>query len=129
MMLDGSGRLARRCQPVPGPADSRYRELVDRVERVVPVDTLLDARVPHHQRGEDGNERHPGGEHGSGKEPSREEGVGETSSPGDERGQPPSGDALRQAPFHGRAPGVRRGPLFVVRDHPRLFRAPMLSRQ
>ena len=128
-MLDCRGRLAGRCQPVPGPADSRQRELVDRVERVVPVDTLLDARVPHHQHGEGGKERHPGGEHGSGKGPAREEGVRETGGPGNERRQPPSGDALRQAAFHRSAPGVRRGPLFVVRDHPRAFRAPMLSRQ
>ena len=117
-------------QPVlPGPADPRNRELVDGVERVVPVDTLLDARVPHHQHGEDGEERHPGGEHGSGKRLAREKGVRETGSAGNERGQPPSGEVLRQAAFHGSVPGVRRGPLFVVRDHPRAFRAPMLSRQ
>ena len=38
-------------------------------------------------------------------------------------------DARRQASSDRGATGVRGGPLLVVRDHPRAFRAPMLSRQ
>ena len=69
MMLDFRGRLVGRRQPIPGPADSRQRELVDRVERVVPVDTFLDARVPHHQHGEDEQEREPAANTTAGKVP------------------------------------------------------------
>ena len=129
MMFDCGGRLAGRRQPVPGPADSCQRELVDRVERVVPLDTLIDARVPHHENGEGEQERQPGGEHDSGKGLAREKRIHETGGPGDERRQPPARDALRQPPFHFGAPGVRGGPFLVVRDHPRAFRASMLSRQ
>ena len=129
MMPDCGGRLAGGRQAVPGPADSCQRELVDRMERVVPVDTLLDACVPHHEYAEGEDERQPGGEHDRRKRLARENGIRETGGAGDERRQPPPRNALRQAPLHGGAPGVRGGPFLVVRDHPHAFRASMLSRQ